>query len=62
MLRELPGAIVYAAFLAVFVYMMNHIADPSFDGNGWAYTWIAIAVLLFAALMTYWERIFPGAE
>jgi hypothetical protein len=61
-MRELLGAIVTAGFVAVFVYMMNYIADPKFNGNGWAYTWIVLAVLIYAALMTYWEYIFPGAE
>jgi hypothetical protein len=61
-MRELLGAIVTAGFVAVFVYMMNYISDPKFNGNGWAYTWIAIAVLIYAALMTYWEYMFSGAE
>lgn len=62
MVRELPGAIVFIAFLAGFVFLMNHIADPTFNGDANFYTYVAVAIIAFATLMTYWEHIFPPSN
>jgi hypothetical protein len=62
MRRELPGVIVFVIFLAGFVFLMNHISDPNFNGDANFYSYIAIGIILFASLMTYWERIFPPGD
>lgn len=62
MWREIPGAVIYIAFLAGFVFFMNVIADPKFSGNTIYYSIIAAAIIAFAILMTYWERIFPAGD
>ena len=33
MWREIPGVLVFVAFLAGFVALMNHISDPTFNGD-----------------------------
>lgn len=58
MWREIPGIIVLAAFLGSFVFLMNHISDPNFNGDANVYSYIAAAIILFATVMVYWERIF----
>ncbi len=62
MWREIPGAIIYVIFLAGFVYLMNLIADPKFNGDTIWYSILAAAIIAFAILMAYWERIFPAGE
>ena len=62
MWREIPGAVIFIIFLAGFVFLMNVIADPKFNGNANYYSIIAGAVIAFAILMTYWERIFPAGD
>lgn len=62
MLREIPGIIIFAAFLGGFVFLMNHVSDPNFNGDANVYTIIAAAIIVFATLMTYWERIFPSGD
>ena len=61
-MRQLPGAIIVIVFLGGFVYLMNHISDPAFNGDANFYTYIAVAIILFAALMAYWERIFKSGD
>ena len=62
MWREIPGALVFVAFLAGFVALMNHISDPSFNGDANFYSYIAAGIIVFATLMVYWERIFPAGD
>lgn len=62
MWREIPGVIIFAVFLGGFVFLMNHIADPNFNGDANFYSYIAAAIIVFATLMVYWERIFPSGE
>lgn len=62
MVRELPGIIICVAFIAGFVYLMNHIADPKFNGDANFYSAIAAGVLVFAVLMVYWDRIFRWSD
>lgn len=62
MWREIPGVVVIAGFLAGFVFLMNHIADPGFNGDANFYSFIAAGIIVFATLMTYWERIFSGGD
>ena len=62
MWREIPGALVFGAFLAGFVALMNHISDPSFNGDPNFYSYIAAAIIGFTTLMVYWERIFPAGD
>ena len=62
MLRELPGVIIVAAFLGGFVWMMNHISDPKFNGDANYYSFIAFSIIIFATLMMYWERIFSSGN
>lgn len=59
MLRELPGVIVYIAFLTGFVFLMNVISSPNFSGDANYYSIIGAAIIIFTTLMVYWERIFP---
>ena len=62
MWREIPGVIVFAGFIAGFVFLMNTISDPKFNGDPNFYSYIAFAIIVFTALMVYWERIFPAAD
>jgi hypothetical protein len=62
MWREIPGVIVFAGFIGAFVFLMNHISDPSFNGDPNVYSYIAFAVIIFTTLMVYWERIFPAGD
>ena len=62
MWREIPGALVFVAFLAGFVALMNHISDPKFSGDPNFYSYIAAGIIVFATLMVYWERIFPAGD
>jgi hypothetical protein len=41
---------------------MNHISDPNFNGDPNFYSYIAAGIIVFAALMVYWERIFPAGD
>jgi ABC-type nickel/cobalt efflux system permease component RcnA len=59
-LRETLGVIVVVVFLAGFVWLMNHISDPNFNGDANFYSYIAAAIIIFATLMMYWERMFPA--
>lgn len=62
MLREIPGIIVYIVFLAGFVFLMNTISDPNFNGSSGYYTVIAAGIIIYTVLMMYWERIFPAGD
>lgn len=62
MWREIPGVIVFAAFLGGFVFLMNYISSPDFSGDANYYSIVAIVVIAFVTLMVYWERIFPAGE
>ena len=62
MWREIPGVLVFVAFLAGFVALMNHISDPNFNGDPNFYSYIAVGIIVFTTLMVYWERIFPAGD
>jgi hypothetical protein len=62
MWREIPGVLVFVAFLAGFVALMNHISDPTFNGDRNFYSYIAVGIIVFTTLMVYWERIFPAGD
>ena len=62
MWREIPGVLVFVAFLAGFVAGMNHISDPNFSGDPNFYSYIALGIIVFTSLMVYWERIFPAGD
>jgi len=61
-LREIPGVIVYAVFLVGFVFLMNYISAPNFNGDANYYSFIAAGTIVFVTLMVYWERIFPAGD
>lgn len=62
MWREIPGVIVFVVFVAGFVFLMNHIAAPDFNGDANYYSYIAAGIIVFATLMIYWERIFSAGD
>ena len=62
MLREIPGVIVYIIFLAGFVFLMNTISAPDFNGNANYFSIIGAGIIIFITLMVYWERIFPAGD
>src|SRR5438477_366036 len=47
MWREIPGALVFVAFLGGFVALMNHISDPTFNGDPNFYSYIAAGNILW---------------